>query len=193
MFCGNCGAQVNDNDRFCTVCGTQRQQVQTENAQAPVNNNANGQQIPYVAPTQPAYAYGMGASDPTVIPKAIGAIFSILFAITPFLPFVGLWGFTISALEYYTEFDAANMLVLTLLVVLGGLLSLLASIRGGGVLVIIVGVVGFLYFLFRLIISMTEYGGDFLKIYGVGFYGIGVCSIALIICGAAIHNAKLKK
>ena len=191
MFCGNCGAQVNDNDRFCTVCGTPRQQVQSDNAQTPVNNS-NGQQIPYIAPTQPVYANGMGTSDPAVVPKAIGAVFSLLFAITPFLPFVGIWGITFSALQAYTQFAATNMLVLTILVVIGGLISLIASICGGGGFVIFVGVVGLLYFLFRLVVSLGVSGSGFLGVYGVGFYGIGFCSIAMIICGAVIHKAKAK-
>lgn len=192
MFCGSCGARVNDNDRFCTVCGAMRSSVPTESAQNPVANNANGQQIPFVPYQQPANGNMMGY-DTTAVPRAIGAIASLLLAITPFLPFAGIWGITMSALELFAESDAVNMLVLTILVVVGGLISIIASICAKPGWLIFVGLLGFIYFLFRFIVTIAAEGADYLKLYGIGFYGIGFCSILIFICGLVINSKKTSR
>ncbi|MCR4991542.1 MAG: zinc ribbon domain-containing protein [Lachnospiraceae bacterium] len=193
MFCGSCGARVNDNDRFCTVCGAMRSSVQTESAQNPVANNVNGQQIPYVPYQQQSANGNMMGYDATAVPRAIGAIASLLFAITPFLPFAGALGITMSALEAFTEYDAVNMLVLTILVVVGGLISIIASICTKPGWLIFIGLLGFIYFLFRFIVTIAAEGADYLKLYGVGFYGIGFCSILIFICGLVINSKKTSR
>jgi uncharacterized membrane protein len=148
-FCGQCGTQIQDDARFCPVCGTvQGQQAAVQSAPPEQSQQGSYQQYqqasqqpyqqPYQQPVQPERTYEADGDPHTL---AVGAISVLSYA--GILFFVPLVAAKDSRFARFHSSQGLNLFLSWLIVVFGGmiLVSLFAMIAP-----VLAGIVGFLMF-----------------------------------------------
>ncbi len=197
MFCIQCGKKNRDDARFCFECGASLLEISPTTSpggnggahQPPLNQTVQPPvQIQYVYPA-PVNNHSLYTLNPSIP----GIVFSVLLVISCFLPFVSI--------KYFDDSTAFVSIKpgIGIIVLLGAIASLVFSILNnkkgmffpglGGIAAIIIQFIYWISAVDDLFGSKAKNSdlfsliGDFFE-FGVGFWGVIIFSIALVVCGA---------
>lgn len=199
MFCIHCGKKNIDDAKFCYYCGASMTvtnssgDIHVSPGQIPSSPPQPLQQSPQI-PIQDVYRVPVyNQSFSTLHPNIPGIVFSVLLIICCILPFVSI-KYLDNSISFVSVKPGVGVLVL-----LGALTALVFSILNKRVGIFIPGLGGIAAIVIQFVYwisSMDDlFGskaksrdlmsliGDFFE-FGIGFWGVIICSIALIICGA---------
>jgi hypothetical protein len=130
MRCSNCGAQLQEGDKFCTSCGAkveqQPQQTSQQNSPPPPRINTPPQQQSYTAPTPPPPSNFSNGNPPPV-----GVLKYLLVNILLVIP-LSFKGNINPSLKNYARALLIFMILGVVLMVATGTLQLIIDMFTGG-------------------------------------------------------------
>lgn len=206
MYCPNCGSQIPEGTQFCGVCGSRivMSAVQPENYPKPqqIHRSQQPQQPQYQMYQQPQKnqyqtyqqpQYQQPVSRQSARNRSsakiiIGLLGAVLILGSIFLPYFSLFGRDINMLDAEPAFlmdDFADTWFFLGLAVLGGVFAV-ANLGVGQLLAGLACLGLWVYELVELI------DANALDLVSIGFYGLGVGSLVLLI-GGLVSMAKKKE
>ena len=183
MFCTKCGQQNAENAKFCYNCGN----VMTG---APVGQRPINQDI---------YRTQYVQHPVSLQPSVCGIIFSVLMMISCFLPFVGSKWFGES--QNFASINPGFGIAVLGVSIIALIFSILNK-RSGIIISGVCGIAGvaaqFIYWVIELKNAFGRYSdvGEIMEYllkfyeYKVGFWGVVICSIAVIITGTSTRDQR---